>query len=107
MSPMRIRQICPDTLLWGHCSGHLTSARFFTIWEHYIASMVRCLHFFISPAAGKLIQLTAPLEILSGRPQGKGSKDLSVTKICGRQVGHAANSSAWPSARSGTGAEVP
>jgi hypothetical protein len=35
------------------------------------------------------------------------SYDWSVTKICGRQVGHAANSSAWPSARSGTGAEVP
>ena len=32
---------------------------------------------------------------------------LSVTKICGWRGDHAANSSAWPSTRSGTGAEVP
>jgi hypothetical protein len=31
----------------------------------------------------------------------------SVTKICGGRVDHAANSRAWCSARSGTGAEVP
>jgi CheY-like chemotaxis protein len=36
-----------------------------------------------------------------------GEYDLSVTKICGRQVDYAANSSTWPSARSGTGAGVP
>jgi hypothetical protein len=35
------------------------------------------------------------------------SNDMSVTKICGGRVDHAANSNAWPSARSGTGAEVP
>jgi hypothetical protein len=33
--------------------------------------------------------------------------DMSVTKICGGRVDHAANSNAWPSARSGTDAEVP
>ena len=32
--------------------------------------------------------------------------DLSATKICGGRVDHAANSRAWCSARSGTGAEV-
>jgi integrase len=32
--------------------------------------------------------------------------NLSVTKICGGRVDHAANSNAWPSACAGTGAEV-
>jgi hypothetical protein len=30
-APMSIRQMCPATLIWGHCSGHLTSAQRCTI----------------------------------------------------------------------------
>jgi hypothetical protein len=34
--------MCPDTLIWGHCSGRLTSAQRFTIRAHYSVCAARC-----------------------------------------------------------------
>ena len=65
----------------------------------------------LTPLAGltalTTLSLVGTTVVSSGTPPSGSFNYKSVTKICGRQVGHAANSSAWPSARSGTGAEVP
>jgi len=41
-SPWRIRQMCPDTLIGGHGSGHLTSAHLSTIGEHDLVYAAWC-----------------------------------------------------------------
>jgi hypothetical protein len=40
-SPLRIGQMCPDTLIWGHCSGHLIRAQRATIRAHCIVCAAR------------------------------------------------------------------
>jgi hypothetical protein len=40
-SPLMIGPMCPDTVIWGHCSGN-PSAQRFTIREYEIVGAVRC-----------------------------------------------------------------
>jgi serine/threonine protein kinase len=57
---------------------------------------------------GKLLYwLISDRKIFSREKHREPQYNLSVTKICGRRVDHAASSSTRPSARSDTGAEVP